>query len=133
MKHPYEELLRTLYRLLNTGDLEGFLAGCADDATFAMPGNTAVSGTYSKATYRDVMESVVEESQGRFQQHLLEVAANDQHGIVLLFHRFRRGGRLRSYRTAHIVTFGDRRITAWQEHPGSMAEFETAWADDQST
>jgi ketosteroid isomerase-like protein len=129
---PNEEMLKKIYTSLNAGDFEGFLAGCTDDATFVIPGSTSVSGTFTGSRFMDLLAPVVDHSQGWFLEHVLAVAANDEHGIVLVFERFNRDGELRHYRTSHIITFRDGRIATWEEHPGSMADFEAAWASQAS-
>jgi ketosteroid isomerase-like protein len=131
--HPNEEMLKKMYACLNAGDLEGFLAGCTDDATFVIPGNTSVSGTFTRSTFIDLLTPVVDQSRGWFLEQVLAVAANDEHGIVQVFQRFKRDGQLRHYRTSHIITFRDGRIATWEEHPGSMAEFEAAWENQASS
>jgi len=127
MAHPNETQLRSLYGLFAQGDIEGFLAGCTDDVTFTVPGNAAVSGEFTKATFMDLLAPVMERSGGTFEEHVLDVFANDEHGVLLLLHRFTRDGTPRQYRTAHIVELRDGLIAKWNEHPGSVREFEEAW------
>jgi len=127
MAHPHEELLRDLYATFAKGDVAGFLAGCTDDATFHVPGNTPFSGVVTKAEFEPWIIGVMTRAEGTFQEHVLDVFANDEHGVLLLLHEFDREGRHRQYRTAHIVEFRHGRISRWEEHPGSMSEFESAW------
>jgi hypothetical protein len=70
---------------------------------------------------------VMEHSGGTFDEQVLDVFANDEHGVLLLIHKFIRLGVAREYRTAHIVEFQDGLIARWTEHPGSIREFEEAW------
>jgi ketosteroid isomerase-like protein len=130
--HPNEALLERLYACLNEGDVQGFLAGCTEDATFLVPGRIAVGGSYSKTAFADLLTRTWDESDGRFLANVLAVAANDDHGILLVFFRFQREGQVRDYRTAHIVTFRDGRIATWEGHPGGEAEFEAAWGLEHS-
>src|SRR5262249_10582545 len=127
MSHPNETVLRDLYAIFAKGDVPGFLEGCTDDVTFVVPGEAAVSGSFTKPTFMELIAPVMERSGGTFQEDVLDVFANDDHGVVLLLHHFDREGEHREYRTAHIVTFRDGRIATWEEHPGSIAEFEAAW------
>jgi ketosteroid isomerase-like protein len=129
--HPNEIRLRQLYRGLDTGDLDAFLAGCTDDVTFLVPGLTPVSGLYTKASFEAMLAPVINESPAMFLQHLLAVAANDDDAIVLLFHRFSRHGQVRQYRTAHKLVLRDGLVAAWEEHPGCRAEFEAAWGGER--
>jgi ketosteroid isomerase-like protein len=125
--HPSEDNLRELYGLFAKGDIEGFLAGCTDDVTFSVPGESAVSGRFTKATFMQLLAPVMERSGGTFQEDVLDVFANDEHGVLLLLHRFDRDGEPRRYNTAHVVELTGGRICRWEERPGSQSEFEEAW------
>ncbi len=127
MGHPNEDRLRELYAVFANGDLAGFLAGCSDDVQFTVPGNTQGSDTFSKAQFPDWIVSVLEQTGGTFKEKVLEVIANDEHGILMLHHSFVREGIPREYGTAHVVGLRDGVITSWKEWPGSMPEFEEAW------
>ena len=127
MTHPSEDWLREQYAAFAQGDLAAFLDGCTDDATFSVPGNTPGSGTYTKATFVEWITGVLGQTGGTFQEHVLDVFANDDHGLLLLHHEFDRDGRHREYETAHVVELHDGKISTWREHPGSMREFEDAW------
>jgi len=127
MSHPNEDLLRDLYATFAQGDLPAFLDACTDDVTFTVPGNTPGSGTFTKAEFTDWIVGVLGQTNGTFQEHLLDVFANDDHALLLLHHEFDRDGEHREYGTAHICELRDGRISGWREHPGSMAEFEAAW------
>ncbi len=127
MAHPKEDRLRVLYASFAQGDLQAFLGGCTDDVTFTVPGNTPGSGNFTKATFVEWITGVLGQTGGTFQEHVLDVFANDDHGVLLLVHEFDRDGRHREYRTAHMCTFRGDQIASWTEHPGSLREFEDAW------
>lgn len=127
MVHPNEERLRELYARLHRGDVAGFLAGFGEGAVFTVPGRAAVSGTFTKATFAGMARAASVADPGSFREDIVDVIANDEHGIVLLNHRLRRAGVAHEYRTAHVVTFSGGLIAAWWEHPGSLAELEAAW------
>ena len=127
MTHSNEKTLRGLYAKFAQGDIAGFLDGCADAVTFYVPGNAAVSGSFSKATFTDLLAHVMERSGGTFREDVLDVFANEEHGVLLLHHHFERDGKARSYETDHVIEFADGKIASWSEHPGSLAEFEEAW------
>lgn len=127
MAHPNETRLRDLYAIFAKGDLEGFLQGCTDDVTFHVPGNTPFSGVFDKASFPDWIVKVLTAAEGTFQEHVLDVVANDARGILLLHHEFDRAGAHREYRTTHVCELRDGRISRWEERPGSTAEFEAAW------
>ena len=127
MGHPNEQRLRDLYAIFAKSDLDGFLAGCTDDVTFTVPGNTPGSGVFTKGEFPEWIVGVLGQTEGTFQEHVLDVFANDEHGLLLLHHEFDRGGQHREYRTAHICELRDGKIASWTEFPGSLAEFEEAW------
>lgn len=127
MGHDNEDRLRKLYAVFANGDLDGFLGGCTDDVTFVVPGNTPGSGSFTKSTFMDWITGVLGQTNGTFREDVLDVIANDEHGILLLHHSFDRDGQRRDYDTAHLCTFRDGLIQAWEERPGSMNEFEEAW------
>jgi ketosteroid isomerase-like protein len=127
MAHPNEDRLRQLYATFAKGDLPGFLEGCTDDVTFTVPGSSRASGAFSKSTFVDWITAILGATGGTFQEHVLDVFANDDHGILMLHHEFDRDAKHREYLTAHAVKFEAGRISAWEERPGSMAEFEDAW------
>jgi ketosteroid isomerase-like protein len=127
MAHPNEDHLRDLYAAFAKGDLQRFLDGCTEDVTFTVPGNTPGSGVITKADFVGWISGVIGQTNGTFQEHVLDVFANDEHGLLLLHHEFDRDGQHREYRTAHICELRDGRIAEWTEHPGSLREFEEAW------
>jgi ketosteroid isomerase-like protein len=125
--NPNEDRLRQLYELFAKGDLQGFLDGCTDDVTFTVPGNTPGSGTFTKQTFIEWITGVLGQTDGTFREYVLDVFANEDHGILLLHHEFYRDGKYRQYGTAHICVLRDGLISAWEERPGSTQEFEEAW------
>jgi len=127
MAHPNEDHLRDLYAAFARGDLQGFLDGCTEDVSFTVPGNTPGSGVFTKADFVHWISGVIGQTNGTFQEHVLAVFANDEHGVLLLHHEFDRDGEHREYRTAHICELRDGQIAEWTEHPGSLREFEEAW------
>jgi ketosteroid isomerase-like protein len=104
-----------------------FLAGFADDIVFTVPGHALVSGTFTKQSFLSMLTPMARVDRGTFHEEILDVIANNHHGIILLLHRLQRGGRHYEYRTSHVVTFEGGLISAWWEHPGSIAELERAW------
>ena len=130
MAHPNEDRLRDLYAIFAKGDLQGFLDGCTDDVTFHIPGRTPGSGVFTKAAFPEWITGVLGATGGTFQEHVLDVYANDDHGVLLLHHEFDRDNVHRSYETAHACILRDGRIARWEERPGSLAEFEAAWGTE---
>src|SRR5437762_2601450 len=113
MTHPNETRLRELYATFATGNLPGFLEGCTEDVTFTAPGNTPGSGTFTKAEFTGWIVGVLGPTGGSFREDVLDVFANDDHGLVLLRHEFDRDGKHHEYRTAHICELRDGKISKW--------------------
>lgn len=133
MGHPNEQHLRELYALFAQGDMPGFLNGCTDDATFTVPGPNQItrgqpSAVFTKATFGDLVTPVMQISSGTFSEEVVDVVANDEHGVLLLVHRLQRDGKPVEYRTTHIVQLRNGNITTWREWPGDNAVFALAWA-----
>jgi len=122
-----EQRLRQLYAAFAQGDLAGFLDGCTDDVTFAVPGYAWGSGTHTREQFIPWVESLVARTGGTFREDIVDVVANDERGMLLLVHTFERDGTRHEYQTAHLVEFRGDKISRWIEHPGSMREFEAAW------
>jgi ketosteroid isomerase-like protein/predicted ester cyclase len=127
MGHPNEQRLRDLYAVFAKGDLQGFLDGCTDDVTFHVPGTTPASGIFTKGDFARWIGGVMTLAEGTFQEHVLDVFADNDRGLLQLHHEFDRAGVHRSYLTSHAVEFSQGRIARWEERPGSLAEFEAAW------
>jgi len=130
--HPNEQKLRDAYALFALGDMPGFLAGCTDDVTFHVPGPNQItrgqsSAEFTKAAFGDLVAPVMQVSAGTFSEEVVDVFANDEHGVLLLIHRLQRDGTAVEYRTAHVVQLRGGKISAWQEWPGNLAGFAAAW------
>jgi len=75
MQHPNEKLLMELYENFGNGDLSGVLALCTDDIVFDVPGAAPFSGTYSKATFVDLITQVMQISGGTFGEKAVDIIA----------------------------------------------------------
>ena len=72
--HPSEDRLRDLYATFAKGDLPGWLAGCTDDVTFTVPGDTTVSGTFTRDQFTDWIAGVLGQTGGTIKGHAHELA-----------------------------------------------------------
>ena len=128
MRHPHEKLLEELYAKFGQGDLPGVLAMCDDEIIFTVPGKARISGQYTKTTFPDLIGQVMAISKGSFREALVEVVANDEHGVALLDHSLEIDSQQRSYRTDHIWAFRGSKPIAWQERPGDQEMFDRIWS-----
>ncbi len=129
MAHPNEELLRTAYATFARGDVEGYLAVCTDDFTFNVPGRNQMAGSYKgRDEFLRLIGKVMELSGGAFQEEVHDVLANEEHGVVLAFHRFEREGKPKEYRTAHVYHIRDGKLAECWEQPQDPTVFDDAWS-----
>jgi ketosteroid isomerase-like protein len=126
--HPNEERLRTAYEAFARGDLDAYLAMCADDIEFHVPGSTPFSGVHTKADFPQWITGVMEIAQGSFREVPYGFVANDDHGVVMLDHYLQRDGRDIHYRTNHLYDFLDGSFARWEEWPASEEAFNQAWS-----
>ena len=54
-QHPSEKLLAELYARFAQGDIAGVTAMCDDSMVYRVPGSVPTSGTYSNATFGDLV------------------------------------------------------------------------------
>lgn len=128
MTHRNEQLLRDAYAVFAKGDVEGFLATCTDDITFSVPGNNVMTGEWDRAGFAgEFIQRLVTYTQGAFREDVVDVVANDDHGVLLLEHTVPHEGKTVEYRTNHVVTFRDGKIASWHEWPGDIDKFNEAW------
>jgi len=122
-----DETVTTGYERWNAGDFEGLLTLFTDDATFAVPGETSVSGDHDKAGFRAVLEKVAEASKaGRHRQEVICRYAGDS-GIVVLFDNYVGEGAAQKYHSVHEWIFRDGRPFAWMLYVHEYDIFADAW------
>lgn len=125
--HPSEVLLTELYSRFAKGDMPGVLEMCHDDIVFEVPGATTFSGTHTKATFPAWIGNVMEICGGKFQETVVRIVANDEHGVAVLDHWLERDGKPIEYRVDHIWELRDGKFTRFIERPGNEEEFNRAW------
>jgi uncharacterized protein len=126
--HPNEEKLHTAYGAFGRGDLDAYLALCADDIEFHVPGTTPFSGVHTKASFHQWIGGVMEIAQGTFRETAFGIVANDERGVAMLDHYLQRDGRDIHYRTNHVYEFQDGLFSRWEEWPASEEAFNEAWS-----
>ncbi len=128
MAHPNEQMIRDAYAAFGRGDIDGYLAACRDDFAFNVPGRSRVAGSYrGRAGFMRLVGAVMELSAGRFEEEVVDVLANERHGVVLAVHRFSRNGQQKEYRTAHVYDVRNGQLAACWEQPREPDAFEDAW------
>jgi ketosteroid isomerase-like protein len=128
MPHPLEQIIREAYAAFGRGDVDGYLANCATDFTFHVPGRNGISGVWSgKQGLYDLASKAMTLSGGTFHEEVEDVLANDHHAVVLARHRFTRDGASKDYRTAHVYEVHEGRLARCFEQPRDPAAFHDAW------
>src|SRR4051794_732154 len=103
MIHPNEENLRAAYAAFAQGELHDYLKYCNENITFRVPGKGKISGTHTREQFISPwVSSVMELTNGTFQETVNGIVANNERGVVLATHEFKRNGRQFKYDTAHI-------------------------------
>ena len=129
MAHPNEARLRQGYADFGRGDIEAYWRLCTDDFAFHGPGQNQVAGTHSgHDQFFAMVGKVMELTGGQFEEIVEDVLANDEHGVVLVRHRFPRSGQPKEYRSAHVYNIRDGKLIECWEQPRDQAVFDDAWA-----
>lgn len=120
-------MIRTAYDRWTTGDIDGFLEFFVDDAVFAVPGQTSVSGDHDKAAFRKVLERLAEASQaGKHRQELICQYVSDS-SAVLIFDTHFGPGEADKYHSIHELIFRDGRPCVWMLYVHEYDLFSRAW------
>jgi len=128
MAHSLESTIREAYSAFGRGDVDGYLSACTKDFTFNIPGRGAIAGTFRGAEGRyELARKAMEGTAETFREDVEDVLVNNQHAVVLVRHRFTRGGTQRDYRTAHVNTARDGVLAECWEQRRDPDAFEQAW------
>lgn len=103
MTQANEQALRKIYEAFGRGDVDTFLSMLTDDIEFHITGRSAVSGDYlGKDGVLEFVGKLVELSEGTFTLEVLDMLANDRHGVALTMERASREGRSLENRAVHV-------------------------------
>lgn len=103
MPHTNEETLRKLYDALGRGDVPTVLELFTDDVQFHVSGRSQVSGDYvGKSVVLGFLGKLMELSGGTFRIKVLDVLANDEHGVVLTRETAQHDGRVLDNHAVHV-------------------------------
>ena len=127
-RHPKEILLAELYNRFAQGDMSGVIAMCDESMVYTVPGSVPTSGIYDNNTFIYLVKKTMEIAKGTFRETVVDIIANDYHGVVLLNHSLERNGKLIEYRTTHRYKIRDGKFISWEEYPGSESEYNDAWS-----
>jgi ketosteroid isomerase-like protein len=120
MPHPNEQMLRTNYEAFTKGDVTPMLDSFTDDVEWHVSGPSPVAGLYSgKTEVLGFFGEMMALYGGTLQLDVVDVLANDDHGIVLTRERGEHAGRAVEYEGVH----------RWDFRDGKCARFENYYDD----
>jgi ketosteroid isomerase-like protein len=103
MPHANENTLRKLYDALGRGDVPTVLGLLADDVRYHIYGRSKVSGDYvGKDEVLGLVGKLVELSGGTFRIQVLDILANDEHGVVLTRETAQHDGKTLDNHAVHV-------------------------------
>jgi ketosteroid isomerase-like protein len=114
VSHKNEETLRSLYDAFGRGDVGTVMGFWTDDIEFHISGRAPVSGEYrGKDEVLGFIGKLMELSQGTFRIEVLDILANDEHGVALTIERGQRQEKTLENRAVHV----------WEMRNGRYASF----------
>ena len=114
MSNAHEDTLRTLYDAFAKGDVATVMGLLSDDIKYHISGRSLVSGDYSgKDEVLGFVGKLMGLSGGTFHVEVLDILANDKHGVTLTMERGQRDGKTLENRAVHV----------WDIRNGKCAKF----------
>src|SRR5712691_7620414 len=114
MSNANEDTLRTVYDAFAKGDVATVMGVLTDDIQYHISGRSLVAGDYSgKDEVLGFFGKLMELSGGTFQVQVLDILANDLHGVTLTMERGQREGKTLENRAVHV----------WDIRDGKCAQF----------
>ena len=114
MSNANEDTLRTVYNAFAKGDVATVMGLLTDDVKYHISGRSPVSGDYSgKDEVLGFFGKLMQLSGGTFELKVLDILANDEHGVTLTMERGQREGKTLENRAVHV----------WDMQDGKCAQF----------
>lgn len=114
MPHANGDTLRRLYEAFGSGDVPTVLGLLPDDVRYSVSGHCQVSGVYEgKSEALGFFGKLMQLSGGTFRIQVLDILANDEHGVVLTHETAQDDGRVLDNRAVHV----------WNMPAGACREF----------
>lgn len=127
MGHPNEKVLRKGYEAFAKGDLDTIRNEVFDpNIVFHIGGRSQLAGDYKGVDeVFGFLGRIMELSEGTFKAEAHAFLADDEHGVVLVNERAKRGNRTLDINTAHVFHLRDGKITEhWPSATDMYAEDE---------
>ena len=114
MSNANEDTLRNVYDAFARGDVATVMDLATDDIKFHVSGRSFVSGDYlGKDEVLGFFGKLMQLSGGTFHLEVLDILANDEHGVTLTMERGQREGKILANRAVHV----------WDIRDGKCARF----------
>lgn len=120
MPHTNQQTLEKIYEAYASGNIDSFLAACAENITFQIAGKNG--GKFTKANFSEYLAKL--SAKGPFRLEVHDILANDRHGVVLASNFFTRDGKPTQVRTVHVWRIENGAPVAWYEYPRDLYQFD---------
>jgi len=126
MSHPNAELLRDAYEAFAHGDLDPLLGALTDDISWHDATVGPLAGHYSgKDQARGLFAKMMEVYRGTLRVEVVDVFANDDHGVVLTRETGTSAGEQLSWTSVHLWGFRDGRCARFTAY--ADADYQRFW------
>src|SRR5690242_13096692 len=125
--HANETILRNAYLAFAKGDIPGFLALCAPDITFRVPGDGLLAGDHARDAFLAKLGPAMQAVAGTFREEVVRIAATDEDGVVLAHQQAERDGKVHRWNAVHWWRFRNGKLASFDEYVDDSAAFERAW------
>jgi hypothetical protein len=129
--------IEALFASLAANHVEEFLAGCSDQLLVTVRGSGPLTSTVSPDRLPQWWRGFHHLTEHTLATEVLLVLTEVRSHVVILRHRFTRGGRERAFDTVNICTLRDGALAAWFSSPLDRQEYVEAWGlprrEDQPT
>jgi ketosteroid isomerase-like protein len=127
--HPHADRLRHVYRALDGGDMEPLLDLLRSDIEWVDSTLGPLAGTYTgKAEVPEFFGKMMAVYGGGLHVEILDVLADDGHGIVLTRESGTVGTRLVAWTSVHVWFFTDGHCHQFINY--GSAEYQRFWVDE---
>jgi ketosteroid isomerase-like protein len=125
--HPNAKVLRNTYDAFERGDLQPLLDLLSDDIEWVDSTLGPLAGTYrGKAEVPQFFAKMTELYKGNLRVEVLDIIANDDHGIVLTRESGVEDDRV-AWNSVHQFSFSDGRVNRFVSY--GSAEYQRFWLD----
>lgn len=129
-EHPNARLLREFFAALERRDATGALSLLSDDVVWRFPGRRSVLAGEHRGREQVVrfLAAVMSLTEGTFRAEIKDIAASDDHAVVLFTGHAERRGKTLMNPTALCVRIRDGSLAAFDEFVWDLDHVEDFWS-----